>query len=834
MQETVKAFVSSAILALSYARATACAHVFMSAGLVAAMCRTAGAEDVGGGALEKDRPAAVAQAAGAVAEPFVPGQRTFDAGWEFRLKDFAVNFNKVGIGPGGNNNGITTLLGETNGWSRVDVPHDWMLAMPVARSGRNGFRAVGRSHPANSVGWYRKRFTVPGKVGTRPCVWLQFDGIYRDAQFWVNGVYLGRNDSGYIGCRFDVTDLIEYGGAENTVAVRVDASRGEGWWYEGAGIYRHVKLIIKNPDHIRPDGILFRTLKIADGRATVSAEAEVEGEGRVMFELDGVVFEKTLEVESPKLWSPDAPHLHTLVARLVGAGGRVTDEVSLKVGIRQFVFDARRGLLVNGVPTKVKGVCCHGDMGCVGVAVPDALHDFRVKRLKEMGVNADRTCHNPPTPEFLDACDRCGILVMDETRLFASSDEGLSQFRRLVLRDRNHACVVAWSVGNEEHNVQGREVGARMARRMRALAKTLAPDTAVTYGGNNGAAWAGINSVVDVRGVNYVRIGSSDVTRRGFFDAPDRYHAAHPEQPVWGSEEASALSTRGSSAGMGPKDVQLMKDGDHPADNVRFPWVATAEQWWNYAVARDWFAGAMAWTGFDYRGESRWPATVNNFGIMDLCGFPKASYWYYKANWTDEDVLNVWPPWSPGVTNLWVDSNCDEVEVFVNGRSVGRRAGDRLHHVAYPVRYEPGTVEARGTRSGRTVSFRMKTPAAAATLALKADRTTLAADGADATVVDVQALDAEGDEAAASEDFVFFECEGPGKIIGVGNGNPLSHEDDVCADGRWKRRLFNGKCQCVLKAGNRPGELRLRVRLASTGAVSEVVVSIAEPTPGRP
>ena len=311
------------------------------------------AVDVGGGALEKDRPAEVAQTVRSVVEPFASGQRTFDRGWEFRLKDFAVNFNKVGIGAGGNNNGITTLLGETNGWRRVDIPHDWMLAMPVAQSGRNGFRAVGRSHPANSVGWYRKRFIVPEKVETRPCVWLQFDGIYRDAQFWVNGVYLGRNDSGYIGCRFDMTDLIEYGGATNTVAVRVDASRGEGWWYEGAGIYRHVKLIVKNPDHIRPDGILFRTLKIADGRATVSAEAEVEGEGRVAFELDGVAFEETLEIENPKLWSPDAPHLHTLVARLVGADGRVKDEVSLKVGIRQFVFDANRGLLVNGVPTKV-------------------------------------------------------------------------------------------------------------------------------------------------------------------------------------------------------------------------------------------------------------------------------------------------------------------------------------------------------------------------------------------------------------------------------------------------------------------------------------------------
>ena len=203
------------------------------------------AENVGGGALEKNSPVEAAPAARSVVESFAPGQRTFDRGWEFRLKDSPnFYFTKVGIGLKGNNNGIPTLLLETNGWNGVDIPHDWMLAMPVVQNGRNGFRAVGHGYPKNSIGWYRKRFTVPEKVEVRPRVWLQFDGIYRDAQFWVNGIYLGRNDSGYIGCRFDVTDLIEYGGAENSVAVRVDATRGEGWWYEGAGIYRHVKLVV--------------------------------------------------------------------------------------------------------------------------------------------------------------------------------------------------------------------------------------------------------------------------------------------------------------------------------------------------------------------------------------------------------------------------------------------------------------------------------------------------------------------------------------------------------------------------------------------------------------
>lgn len=789
----------------------------------AALSAFAETELEGGGALDKDR--VFQETAGRLVptESFAFGEQTFDRGWEFRRADSRLWFNKVGIG--NNDNGITSLFRETNGWRRVDIPHDWKVEMPVSRHGKAGFRAAGPDQRANCIGWYRKRFTVPGARDVRPFVYLQFDGIYRDAQFWVNGIYLGRNDSGYIGCRFDISDLVEYGGATNNVAVRVDATIQEGWWYEGSGMYRHAKVIVKNADHIKPDGILFRTLEIADGKAVVSAEAEIEGKGRVVFELDGRKFDRTLTVKNPELWSPDAPNLHTLVARLVADDGTVMDEVSLKVGIRQFRFDAKEGLFVNGTGVKVKGVCCHTDMGGVGIAVPDALHDYRVKLLKDMGVNAVRASHNPPAPEFMDACDRSGILVMDETRMFSSAPEGLSQFRRLLMRDRNHACVAAFSIGNEEHNVHNAEIGARMARRLKKLSHALAPDIAVTYGGNNGASDTGVNPVVDVRGVNYVRIGSSDTKTRRVFDAPDRYHAANPDQPIWGTEEASALSTRGSRD-FTPDGPQLRKDGDLFEDNVFFGWAATAEQWWNYAVERPWFAGAMVWTGFDYRGESRWPAVICNFGIMDICGFPKASYWYYKANWTDEDVLNAWPVWRPGVTNIWVDSNCDSVEVFVNGKSVGKKNGDRLHHLPFPVVYEPGRLEVRGVRNGREVVFRTKTPAPAVRLRLTADRCELAAGGTDATVVNVQALDADGDDALESCDAVAFECVGAGKAIGVGNGNPLSHEDDICMDGNWKRLLFNGKAQLVVKAAENPGKLVVRARLVPTGETAEVVLTV--------
>ncbi len=734
-----------------------------------------------------------------------------DADWEYALKDgFNVSFRKVGMGPAGNNNGIPRVAEDTNGWKRVDLPHDWARELPFAdKPGgtRNGFKAIGEAYRENSVAWYRKWFAMPAG-GERGRVYLQFDGVYRDAQFWLNGVYLGRNDSGYIGRRFDVTDLLRDGDAKNFLAVRVDATKDEGWWYDGAGIYRHVWLILKNERHILPDGIYCRTLSADKGRAVLSLKAEVSapGEGEMAWTLrrggSAVArargFEAEMQVPSPALWSPSDPNLYTLVAEY-SVGGNVVDSEETTVGVRIVEFTPDRGLLVNGERVQVNGVCCHQDHAGVGVALPDAIQDYRVRRLKSMGVNAYRTSHNPPTPELLDACDRHGVVVMDEARFFSSSDEGLSQFSRLLVRDRNHPCVVAWSLGNEEHNVQDTPTGRRIAERMKALQRRLDPGRVVTYGGNNGVRHAGANEAVDVRGINYIRLARVD---KGDFD---KYHAEHPSLPIWGSEEASTLCMRGGEV---CKTNRLeMADADTVA-NRPYSWAYTAEEWTTRAAERPWFAGAFAWTGFDYRGECPWPASNCNFGILDLCGYEKNNAHYYAARWTDRDVLHIYPHPNMARTNFWVNTNCDSVELFVNGRSVGRQTRpEGVYRLNFQVAFEKGTVEARGVRAGREVTASRATSGPLARIKATVDRAMIAADGADATVVDLVALDAAGREVPDCCLPVRFRATGAGSILGVGNGNPLSHEPDVCEAGAWTRRFFYGRCQVVVRAGRAPGRL---------------------------
>ena len=724
------------------------------------------------------------------------GVRTnFDLDWEFALKDFNLSFGKVGLCRPQNNandNGVPRVAADTNGWEKVDLPHDWALRLPLAEKGsRNGFRAVGRGFPENSIGWYRKRFGIPASAdGSR--IFLQFDGVYRDAMFWVNGIYLGRNDSGYIGRRFEITDLLKYGAEDNLVTVRVDAGKDEGWWYDGAGINRHVWLDVRPADGLVPDSVRISLKELKDGQATMHVDYATFTEGAAAYDFT---------VANPRLWSPEEPHLYTLELK-----GEL-----FSYGIRTVVFDPERGLLVNGRRVPVNGVCCHQDHAGVGTAVPDGVVDYRIRRLKAMGVNAYRTSHNPPSPELLDACDRHGILVMDEQRFFSASDEGLDQLRRLVLCDRNHPSVIAWSFGNEEHNVQGGDLGRRMAKRMKALQRELDPTRPCTFGGNNGQTFKGVNEIVDVRGVNYVRLMGEGAAKK-MCHGTDDYHADHPNQPIWGSEEASTLLTRGGEGQLGQRHV--MPDTDLP-ENRPMCWALTAEEWTSFLDGRDWFAGAFAWTGFDYRGECHWPATICNFGILDLCGYAKSNFHYYRARWTDEDVLHVYPNWNQSRTNLWINTNCEEVELFVNGTSVGRQTRDAKNfRLNFPVVYKPGTVEAKGRRGGREVVFRMATTGSAVALKLVPDRVRLVADGRDATVVDVIALDAAGNEVPDACGPVQFAFEGAGRIAGVGNGDPMSHEEDVCKDGEWTRRLFNGRCQVVVKANREPGTFRLKAWLS--------------------
>ena len=439
-----------------------------------------------------------------------------------------------------------------------------------------------------------------------------------------------------------------------------------------------------------------------------------------------------------------------------------------------------------------------------------------------MGCNAYRTSHNPPTPELLEACDRLGMLVMDENRLMGSSPQLMGQFERLILRDRNHPSVIIWSLGNEEWIIQGNETGKRIALSLKHLQKKLDPTRLCTYAANNGDQYEGINSVVDVRGINYLILGD-----------PDRYHRDHPDQPVIGSEEASTLCTRGIY--VNDKANGFMSDYDVNAPG----WGTTAEKWSKYYSARPWLAGAFVWTGFDYRGEPTpysWPCISSHFGIMDVCGFPKNNYYYYQAWWSEKDVLHIAPHWNwqgkeGQLIDVWCQSNCESVELFLNGKSLGTKTMETNSHLEWKVPYELGVLEARGWRNGKLLTAKVETTGDPLSIRLVPDRSSILADGEDVCVVNISALDAQGREDPVADNLLRFEVRGNGNIIGVGNGNPSSHEPDKYLAGGYRRRLFAGKCQVIAQSTRQAGVIELKV--SSDGLKTETLIIRTEPCQPR-
>src|SRR5579859_2287329 len=443
-------------------------------------------------------------------------------------------------------------------WQAIDLPHDFAVALPFVNAPElrdYGYKPVGRNFPETSIGWYRRVFEIPSSDANRRLS-LEFDGVFRDAVVVLNGIYLGRNSSGYAPFRFDITDFARYG-EKNVLVLRVDATEHEGWFYEGAGIYRHAWLVKTSPLHVAQHGV-YVTSKLTGDSAQISIATEVANESDSVqsFRLTQAIFDaagkqiatadsdaaslspwttqtisQTLRVENPSLWSLENPHLYRLVTTVAGAGTAV-DRCETTFGIRTIYFDPDKGFFLNGERVEVKGTCNHQDHAGVGSALPDRIQYFRIARLKEMGANAYRTSHNPPTPAFLDVCDRLGMLVMDETRMMSSSREGLSQLERMMRRDRNHPSIFLWSLGNEEPE-QGTPRGARIAATMKRLARRIDPTRPVTVA-MNGHWGAGYSKVVDVQGFNYFHLGSVD-----------KFHADFPAQPCIGSEEASTVSTRG-------------------------------------------------------------------------------------------------------------------------------------------------------------------------------------------------------------------------------------------------------------------------------------------------
>ena len=752
----------------------------------------------------------------------------FDFGWKFTFGNSADPAKDLGFGYG---QGDFAKTGEfefakakfdDSRWRTLNLPHDWAVELPFVNDkeqASHGFKPLGRRYPETSVGWYRRAFDIPESDKGRR-IFVEFDGVFRDIIIFVNGCFIGRNDNGYAPFRFDLTDFLAYG-KKNYIVARVDASFGDGWFYEGAGIYRHVWLTKTDALHVgKWESYVRSELNGASAALTLGTVVQNEGDraesAKVKWQIldatgktvalaeapaqsvpvDGsVAFNATAKLPNAALWSVETPNLYQAIVT-VETAGKARDAERVSFGVRTAKFTADKGFFLNGKSVKIQGTCNHQDHAGVGAAVPDALQWFRLAVLREMGGNAVRTSHNMPTPEWVEACDRMGMMMMCETRQMSSNPEGMAQLEVMVKRYRNSPSIILWSVGNEEGQLQEEmaEQGKRIAADMVRLCHELDP-TRVVSAAVNGDNKQGVSDAFDIIGFNYN------------LSFPDKFHQAHPDRAVYGSETSSAIGTRGDYSSDPLRNTVNSYDGV-------VPWGETAEDWWKFYGTREWLAGGFAWTGFDYRGEPTpygWPSINSQFGIVDMCGFPKDNYYYYRAWWGREPVVHVFPHWNwtgreGDEIPVWVYSNLDEVELLVNGKSLGSKKVPHLEHVQWKVRYEPGTIEARGSKDGKVVSTdKRETTGPAATIRLTADRTEINADGEDVVLIKVEGLDKDGRLDPIAGNAIAFKITGNGVLIGVGNGDPNCQESDK----QPKRSLFNGLAQVIVQSTKEAGEIQI-------------------------
>ncbi len=767
-------------------------------------------------------------------------------------------------------------------WRKLNLPHDWSIEGPYdpqAPSGGSG------GYLPTGVGWYRKHFKAPLALkGKR--VTIRFDGVYMNSDVWLNGHHLGHWPYGYTTFRYDLTPYLNFGDVTNVIAVRVDNSRQpDSRWYSGSGIDRNVWVTVTDPLRVAPDGIVVTTPAVAPDSATVEVRTRVT-DGRpqpqeieLIQEIVGAdgPFRRTtvdarvpagadtslsavLTVSAPRLWSPATPYLYHLRTEIL-VGGKVVDSVETPFGIRSVVFDRDRGLLLNGRPIKMLGMCLHQDAGAVGSAVPKGVWERRLRLLKAMGCNAIRTSHNPPDPVLLDLCDRLGFLVMDEAFdewtirkpqiKFGYSDYFAQWYKRdlthFIRRDRNHPCVVMWSAGNEvgeQREPGGPAILGKLVTVFRredpTRPVTAAMDKAFTEDGHAPAAFT---DLLDIVGYNYV---DRWLDRRETYFGPDRHR--FPRRRFVGTEDAGVHAVRGSYVfGSAPPGT--------PARALYAAAPIRTEQLWKFALTHDYDIGHFMWTGFDYLGEARWPLKAASSGALDTCGFPKDTYYLYQSLFTDKPMLHLLPSWNwPGregqVIPVLAYTNCEVVELFLNGRSLGAKArefprqgaqgGWNVYarprilpttadlHLEWDVPYEPGEVTAVGYRYGRQVCrAEVRTAGAPAALTISADRATLRANARDVADLTVRVVDAHGIVVPYAADNVTFAIDGPAELLGVDNGDPASHED-YQAD---HRHAFNGKCLAIVQTRSTPGPIRIVARADHLKSASIELTSIPSSVP---
>ena len=722
------------------------------------------------------------------------------------------------------NQGTAPIMPEfdDSAWQSVNLPHDWVVDLPFSgeASHSHGYKCIGWKYPENSVGWYRKTIFVPEEWRGEQ-VSVEFEGIFRNSQVFCNGCYLGTELSGYSSATYDLTNYLEYG-KDNIVCVRADASTEEGWFYEGAGIYRNVWLHRSGPAAIEP-----YSLSIADGgQASYKLKMAYGADPAKVSEHQTILDAEGREVASPDhLWSLDDPYLYTLKLELF-YDGQPSATYLERFGVRKVEFSPAQGFLLNGERVQLKGCDLHLDAAGVGVGVPDELWRYKLEQLRKYGFNAVRCSHNPASPAMLDLCDELGFVVIDEQRQFATGTEQKAQLRNMIERDRNHPCVILWSMGNEEWAVEYNEHGTLIARELSAFARQIDPTRQTTYGSCSGQF---PNKGVDVFGYNYVIQNDISGMQKEF-----------PSRTGVGTEETTGCGTRGKYATDSLEGWMLSHNrfgvdnrpmagigsyvcsADGAEGTMKMPMTSDGkvlnviERGWKYYHAHPELGGLFYWTGFDYRGESNpmvWPATGSEFGILDYCGFPKDEAWYLKSVWCDEPLLKLSPHWNSPVPEgepieVWAYTNCEKVTLYLNGRSLGTVKVEPDGIARWKTVYKPGKLEAVGkSAGGRTLRAIVETTGEATGVELKPWKTFLKADGQDITVIDIYARDSKGRFVPDAARPLEVNVEGA-EFLGWGNGNPgFKSVERPLTGGSLEIETFSGCAQIIVRSieGNRSG-----------------------------
>lgn len=691
---------------------------------------------------------------------------------------------------------------DKSSWETVNLPHDWAVYNKFEEKWgpSQGYKKRGKA-------WYTKRFRLDESDKDKQIL-IEFEGISSYATVYLNGSVIGRNFCGYNSFTVDATDMALFGNQINDLTVFVDATAVEGWWYEGAGIYRHVNLYKKNKLHIAHWGVFIHPEKksvdiwdaVTDTTIENSSYTEREftlksyildkqnntvGKDETTCTVkggDSVNLSQNILTYSPYLWDIDEPNLYTMVSELY-EGDTLIDKQENTFGFRTISIDKDKGFFLNGRRVNLYGTCNHQDHAGVGVAVPDSVNEYRIKLLKEMGSNAYRCAHGNPNPEILDYCDKYGLLVMDENRNFNTSPDGIKQIQDMVMRDRNHPSVIMYSLFNEEP-LQGEPTGRNLAEKLKCEVKKL-DDTRFLLGAMNFGLTSegGSFDVLDMTGFNY--------NTYAFDDFREKY----PNIPMIGSENNSAFQTRGVYKTDHSKNTIDCYDSEAAA------WGNTHRDGFKQIDTRPHIMGLFIWTGFDYRGEPtpfEWPSISTQFGIMDTCGFKKDAFYLNKAFFTKEPMIHILPHWNfteGEIVKVMAHTNCTEAELFLNGKSLGKKDVDKYDMTSWEVPFESGTLKMIGYIDGKEVCRESITTAdEPCKIIVTPHRSFVYADCDDSAIFNISVVDKNGTPVPTADNLIKFTPSGC-EIIGVGNGDPNSHEEDKSD----KRRLFNGLCQVIVK-----------------------------------